>query len=112
MNANHHALAVDIADCKVSQFLTAHSGGIECHQDGTLKKIACGINNPSYLFLAEDDRQPDRGFGIRQFIPAEGLPYDMNIEELHGCHFLYDRFGRQSLLSHQMKLITAYLFRL
>src|SRR3979411_1782898 len=38
-NANHHALAVDVADFEPAQFRSPHGSGIQSHDQGAVKKV-------------------------------------------------------------------------
>src|ERR1700690_608036 len=56
-NVNDHSFAVHITDFQLGQFGTSHTGGIENHQQETVKRSERRVDEPRDLFLAENYRQ-------------------------------------------------------
>jgi len=54
-NADHHPMLVDIFGPQLAQLGAAHAGGIECHQDGAMSKVRCGVNKTGHFIRAEHD---------------------------------------------------------
>src|SRR5215469_451527 len=52
VNADHHALAVNVGDLESAQFGSAHGGGVESHEQGAVKQITGGIDEPSHFLWA------------------------------------------------------------
>src|SRR5580704_6676481 len=74
VNADHHALTIEVTDLETAKFGPSHGGGIQSHEQGAVIEIACRIDEPGYFLRAEDYGQPSGGFGKRnvlgQKIPA------------------------------------------
>ncbi len=43
-NMEDHALGIDIGELQTCQFGSPHTGGIERHQNGAVKRIRCGLD--------------------------------------------------------------------
>ena len=74
VNADHHALTIEVTDLETAKLGPSHGGGIQGHEQGAVIEIACCIDEPGYFLRAEDYGQPSGGFGKRnvlgQKIPA------------------------------------------
>ena len=57
-DADHHALAVDIADLEHRHFCPPHARGVKRHQQGALHEVAGGIDKPGDFLQTEHRRQP------------------------------------------------------
>ena len=68
MNADHHALTVDVTDLETAQFAPSHGGRIQGHEQGAVIEIACRIDEPGHFLRAEHDGQPSGRFGKRNVL--------------------------------------------
>jgi hypothetical protein len=54
VNADHHALTIEVTDLERAKFGPWHGGGIQGHEQGAVIEIACRIDEPGYFLRAED----------------------------------------------------------
>src|SRR5215469_4700011 len=73
VNADHHALTVDVTDLETAKFGTSHGGGIQGHEQGAVIEIVCRIDEPRHFLRAEYDGQPPGRFGERNVL-GEKMP--------------------------------------
>ena len=68
VNADHHALTIEVTDLEMAKFGPSHGGGIQGHEQGAVIEVACRIDEPGYFLRAEDYGQPWGGFGKRNVL--------------------------------------------
>ena len=54
LDANHHALAIDVHDAQVGHLGHAQPGGVHGHEQGTMLEVAGGLEQRTHLLGAED----------------------------------------------------------
>ena len=64
LHANHHSLAVDVANLQQGNFCTPHAGAVDRHQQRALHEIAGRIDELSDLIQTQHRRQATLSFGI------------------------------------------------
>src|SRR6202522_4054448 len=53
-DVNHHLRTVDVADFEIADLGAAHAGCVKSHQDGAVKQITGGREQPGSLILCQD----------------------------------------------------------
>ena len=81
MNVNDHSLAVHIGDFQTGQFGASHTGGIEDHEQETVKRSECRVDESRDLFLAENHRQVEHSLRIGGLGRIPSLLEGLNVEE-------------------------------
>lgn len=109
VNADHHALTVDVLYLQPTEFGPACGGGIQGHEQRPVIEIAGRVDQSGYFLRAEHGGQSLAGFGkwnvLRQKMSAQSL-YE---QEAQRGHILTD-CGRSQLLGlEQISLILPNL---
>src|SRR5215469_9044169 len=68
VNADDHALTVDVTDLETAKFGASHGGGIQGHEQGTVIEIACRVDQSGHFLRAEHDGQAPGRFGKRNVL--------------------------------------------
>ena len=109
VNANHHALTVDVLYLQRAEFFPAYGGGIQRHEERAVIEIAGRVDESSHLLRAEHGRRSLVGFRkwnvLSQKVPAQCL-YEQDAQR---GHILTDRGRSQLLRLEQMSLILPNL---
>src|SRR5262250_2522119 len=54
LDVDHHPPAIDVAHLQASQLLVANTGGVEGHENGSMKWCASRIDELGHFFLTEN----------------------------------------------------------
>jgi len=84
LNVNHHPLAIDVADFQASQLRIPNSGGIQGHENSSMKRCAGCIDKLRHFFLAENRGQAVGLLGIRSVGNAPRFLKRLNVEKPQG----------------------------
>jgi hypothetical protein len=106
-DSDNHSFAVNVADSHIGQLSAPHSGGIQRHQDYTVKREISGFDQKTDFFGTHDLGQIDYSFWIGRL---RGIPWPMqslNEEETQGSQALIDCIGGQFPVTEQMSLVDA-----
>ena len=57
LDVNHHPSAINVADLQASQLRVPNTGGIEGHEDSSMKWCASRIDELGHFFLTENGGQ-------------------------------------------------------
>jgi hypothetical protein len=68
LDAEHHALAIDVADFELARFVAAQAGPVERQQQRAVIEIPCPGDQPLDFVGTEDDWQAESLLGIRQVL--------------------------------------------
>jgi len=79
-----HALAVDIIQLQVHEFGAAQAGGVEGHQQGSMKRVTGCIDESRDFLLAEDRGEAMGLLRIRSLGDAPGFLECLDIEKTQG----------------------------
>ena len=66
LDVNHHPSAIDVADLQASQLRVPNAGGVEGHEDSSMKRCASRIDELGYFFLTENRGQAVTSFSDRE----------------------------------------------
>src|SRR5215831_5652283 len=55
VDADHHALTVDVTDLETAKFGPSHGGRIQGHEQGAVIEVACRIDKPSHFLRTEHE---------------------------------------------------------
>jgi hypothetical protein len=109
LDVNDHSFPVDIAHLQMCQFGTPQSGGVQSHQQDTVKHCRSSIDEPRYLFRAEDLRKTESLARVGCFSNRPWSPQRRHEEESKRRGSLGDCVGSQFALTEQIRLILAKL---
>jgi hypothetical protein len=91
VNTNHHAFAIDVANLETTEFVAAHGGGIQGHEQGAVIEVAGRVDESSHLLRAEHGRQSLVGFWKRNVLGEEMPMQCLDEQEAQGGDILRDR---------------------
>jgi hypothetical protein len=112
LDANHHALTVEIAWAEPDRFRDPESGGVARREDGAVLGRRDAIERANDPVGTEHDRQASRCLRRRdQCIAGPGFLEGNRIEEPERADRGLERTGRQVSLPNQVDLIGANLLR-
>src|SRR4029453_10682701 len=84
LDAQHHALAIDVADFEPARFAAAQASAVECQQQRAVIEILRARDQALDLIGAEYDRQAESLLRIRQVFAHVAPLQDMPTEEPEG----------------------------
>src|SRR5260370_3147578 len=91
------------------QFGTPQSGCVESHQEDAVEHCRSRIDEPRYLFRAEDFRKPESLARVRRLGNRPWPPQRRHEEESKRGGSLSDCVGSQLPLTEQIRLVLAKL---
>jgi hypothetical protein len=107
LDADQHALGIDIPDFESDHLADAQSGAIGGHQRGAVLEAGNVIEEGEDLLLAEDDGQFVRTANAWEVLVGPGHFQGDQVEELHRGNILIDGFRSQLALVEQVELVLA-----
>src|SRR6266446_2077202 len=97
LDVNHHSSAIDVADLEACQLCVPHTGGVEGHEESSMKRSASRIDKLRHFFLAENRGQAVAFLRIRSVGNAPWLLECLDIEKPQSTQMVGHRTGRQLL---------------
>ena len=110
-DVHQHAPAVDVAELESNQLRSAHSGGVERHQQHPMEQAVGGIDQSGDLLLAQDARQSSRPLGVGRQAQVPGPPERLEIEEPQRRQTLAHGVVGELAIAKQVRLIAPNLVR-
>lgn len=104
---NDHALAVDVADLQMRQLRSAHSGGIQRHENRAIEGSCGGIDQPPNFLRTEYFGQPDHSLRVRSLVNTPGFLERLDEEKPQRTDSLVDGIRGQLSFTEQVGLVLA-----
>jgi hypothetical protein len=110
-HADHHALAIDVAELQQRHFGAPHPGAIEGHQQSALQKIPGGIDEARDLLQTQHGGESSVILGIGQIF-SNFVSFESSDEEEAQCRDTGNHRADGELpLSEQVGLVASKLIR-
>jgi hypothetical protein len=109
VDAQHHALAVDVGDPQMRGLRHAQARGVGGGEDRAVLQDGDGLEEACHLVAAQDDRQPERLLGHRDVLQCPvALERDL-VEKPQRRSRDADARGRELARFDQMDLVRAHV---
>jgi hypothetical protein len=105
LDVNHHPLAINVATLQASQLGVPNTGGVEGHEDSSMKGCASRLDELCDLFLAENRGQAVCLLGIRSVGDAPRFLKRLNVEKPQGTQVGGHGTGRQLPFGEEVGLV-------
>ena len=105
-NAKHHALAVNVSDLETAELGPAQACRVEGHQYGAVVEVARCANQLGNFTRAEDHRQPQAFFRIRQILLHVSPLEHLDIEEAESANVQNNGVDGQLPGSEQERVVA------
>ena len=110
IDADAHALAVDIGDLQVCHFAGPQACGVDSGKDGAVAETGSGLENSLDLSPGEDDGETPCLLGSRNVVDAPGAFEDALIQDPQGAVGLADVGLRQGPVVDQEVEVLLDMF--
>ena len=107
LDAQDHALAVDVADLHVAHFAPPEARAVEREQQRPVIKVLRTRDHALHFLLTEDDGQPLGALRIRELLLHVPPLQHAEVEEAQRRDLVHDRANSQFALVKQIDLVAA-----
>jgi hypothetical protein len=106
---NDQVFLVDVGDLEKAAFVNPRSRRVERGHEGPMLEIAGAIQNTADIIGADDFRESDLLFRVRDLVVNQRCFSVFDIQILHGGAAYLERTGADSMVIEQMQEILANL---
>src|SRR5579864_3666449 len=106
-HAQHHALAVNVGDLETAQLSAPQAGRVEGHQYGAVVEVARRADQQGDFIRAEDHRQPQALFWIRQILLHVSPLQHLDVEKAESANVQNNGVDGQFPGSEQVRVVTS-----
>ena len=109
LDAEHHALAIDVADFELARFAAPQAGAVEREEQRAVIEILRARDEPLHLVGTEHDREPESLFRIRQVLAHVASLQHVPAEEPERADLRDHRPDRESAILEEKQVVASEL---
>jgi len=111
LDADDHALAIDVGDAKGRDLADTEAAGVQGHEQGAMLEVGGGQEQGGHLLRAQDLGQRAARPLIRDLLDRPVLLEDLAGEEAQGTDDLVEIRPRDPAIAGQVELVPADVLR-